>query len=86
MPRNETPLAKWLRVASIKQRQRAAELAGLESPNYLYQIAALRREPKVSLALKIEDAMRVLNRESRGTLPIVTARDLADAWAMGGLS
>jgi len=72
-----TPLANWLRRANEAQRLRAAELAGT-SVNYLYQLAGCHRSaPKADLAFRLEDALRTVRAESKGKLPLVTARDLA---------
>ncbi len=78
------PLAKWLQAAKAEQRQRVADLTGT-STNYLYQLSALRREPGVCLAFAIEDATRTLHEETHGLLPVVTAREIAEAWSLGGL-
>lgn len=82
---NSNPMAEWLRLASAEQRERCASLAGT-SVNYLYQIAGLRREPKVGMGVLIEDATTTLHEESMGLLPVVTARDLATMHATEGLS
>lgn len=78
------PLAKWLQAAKPEQRERMTALAGT-STNYAYQIAGLRREPGVCLAFGIEDATRTLHEETHGLLPVVTAREIAEAWSLGGL-
>jgi len=59
-------------------------LAGT-SANYLYQIAGCRREPRVGLAFRIEDATRQVWAETEGRLPIVTAHELATSCALEGL-
>jgi len=74
------PLLDWLREATPQQRQRAASLAGT-SENYLYQLAAGRREPGVGLAVRLADAIR----EVDDGLPEVTVRDLALLRAVEGL-
>ena len=71
------PLLDWLREATPQQRQRVASLAGT-SENYLYQLAAGRREPGVGLAVQLADAIR----EAGGA---VTVRDLALLRAVEGL-
>lgn len=71
------PLLDWLREATPQQRQRVASLAGT-SENYLYQLAAGRREPGVGLAVRLADAIR----EVGGA---VSVRDLALLRAVGGL-
>jgi len=73
------PLLDWLRQATPAQRERAAALAGT-SENYLYQLAAGRREPGVGLAVRLADAIREV-----GGLPEVTVRDLALLRAVEGL-
>ena len=78
-------LAAWLQKATPEQRERAACLAGT-SVNYLYQLAAHRREPKVGLAVGLEDAFRTMHTETRGELPLITARDLAVMYAVEGLA
>ena len=82
---NDTPLAEWLRKATPEQRERLATLTGT-SVNYCYQVASCRREPKVGLALRIEDGTRLLHEETMGVLPVVTARQLAEAWALAGIN
>lgn len=74
-------LALWMRSASSQQRKATAQAAGT-SENYLYQVASLRREPSVSLAFRIEAAMHHTERLTDGLLPAVTARDIADAFAL----
>lgn len=82
--RRDNPLANWLRAASADQRERAATLAGT-TVNYLYQIAGGNREPLVNLAFGIEDATRRVWAESDGSLPIVSAQELALIYATGDL-
>lgn len=72
------PLSDWLRQATPQQRQRAAALAGT-SENYLYQLAAGRREPGVGLAVRLADAIREVGG------PSVSVRDLALLRAVEGL-
>lgn len=80
------PLAQWLRQASVDQRERAAVIAGT-SVNYLFQIAGERREPKVSLALKIVQGIEDVNAAGffEKPLPSVSAKDIADIYALEGL-
>lgn len=80
----DTILSRWLRLASDLERERLALLAGT-SVNYLYQIAACRREPRVGLAFRIESASRLLWAETEGRLTIVTAEELAQQCALEGL-
>lgn len=80
----DTVLFRWLRVASDLERDRLALLAGT-SVNYLYQIAACRREPKVGLAFRIESASRRMWAETEGRLAIITAEELAQQCALEGL-
>lgn len=79
-----TPLAEWMRIASPDERDRLATLAGT-SVNYLYQLAACRREPKVGLAFEIERATQEMHAETTGRLPVVTAQDIATMYAIDGL-
>ena len=72
------PLSDWLRQATPQQRQRAAALAGT-SENYLYQLAAGRREPGDGLAVRLADAIREVGGTS------VSVRDLALLRAVEGL-
>lgn len=81
----QTPLAEWLRIASPEERERLATLAGT-SVNYLYQLAACRREPKVGLAFEIERATQEMQIETRGRLPAISASVLATMCAIDGLS
>lgn len=80
----DTILFRWLRLASESDRERLALLAGT-SVNYLYQIAACRREPKVGLAFRIESASRKMWAESEGRLGIITAEEIAQQCALEGL-
>ncbi|MFN7817841.1 MAG: hypothetical protein ACK5OQ_16550 [Burkholderiales bacterium] len=73
-----TPLARWLSDASPDQRDRLASIAGT-SQNYIYQLAACMREPKVGLAFRIEDATREIGPFT------VTAREMATMCALDGL-
>jgi hypothetical protein len=79
-PKHETPLAAWLRSATPEERDRLATLAGTET-NYLYQLAACRREPKVGLALRIEVATEELQRDG---LERITVEQLATMCAVKG--
>jgi hypothetical protein len=78
-----TPLLAWLRAATSEQRDRMAALAGTTT-NYLYQCASPggKRGKKLTadLAFRLEDAMATLEKESKGTLTAVTARELAAMW------
>lgn len=71
--KHDTALAQWLREATQDERERVAALVGT-SQNYLYQLASNRREPKVSLALRIAAATKEVAR--RG-LPAISIEDLA---------
>lgn len=86
MSRRHTPLAAWMRAASIDQRERLAALAGT-SVNYLWQIATCRRMPNAALALGIEDGTKVMRAEAsrRAKLPVVTVREIATMCALEGL-
>lgn len=73
----DTPLAEWLRMATATQRQRCAALAGT-SASYLYSLAGGHRQQiSARLAFQLEDATKRLARDTRGRLPVVTARELA---------
>lgn len=84
MAHRDTPLARWLREATPAERDRMATLAGT-SVNYLYQVAACRREPRVGLAFGIEQSTRQIWAETSGRLPIVTASEIASMYALEGL-
>lgn len=76
----ETPLLRFLRAASKAEKMRCAELAGT-SVGYLYQLADPdHREPKIGLALRIVDAIRVvaLERFKRGEHPALETLDITD--------
>lgn len=73
-----TPLARWLSEAAPHERDRLASIAGT-SLNYLYQLSACMREPKVGLAFRIEDATREIGPFT------VTAREMATMCALDGL-
>lgn len=78
-----TPLLAWLRAATPEQRQRMATLA-TTTTNYLYQCASPNggrgKKLTADLAFRLEDAMVVIEAESGGALPAVTARELAAMW------
>lgn len=81
----DTPLAEWLRMASATQRERCARLAG-SSVSYLYSLAGGHRQQiSARLAFQIEEATRRLSRDTRGRLPVVTARELAFMHDLAGL-
>lgn len=72
-----TPLTELLRACTDEQRTQLAQQSGT-SVNYLYALAGCHRERvNVKLALAIEDASVVLNKQTRGKTPVVTARQLA---------
>ena len=72
-----TPLTDLLRSCTEPERQLLAQRAGT-SVNYLYSLAGCHRERvNVKLALAIEDASVLLNRETLGLTPVVTARQLS---------
>lgn len=77
-PKRNTILARWLREASSEQRAQVAQRAGT-SENYLWQLAACRRESKVALAFRIEDATAEIGPFT------VHARDLAMMCSIEGL-
>lgn len=59
------------------ERERLAELSGT-TKNYLYSLSGCHRgQPKLKLGLQIAHASIVLNRETKGRTPIVTAEELA---------
>lgn len=86
--KNTTPLMSVLRsFESDAERQRFAELAGT-TVNYLYALAGChrgQRGPSAALAIGIEDASVIVNRETRGRIPIVTVREIASMCAIAGL-
>lgn len=77
------PLLAWLRAATPAQRERMATLA-CTTENYLYQLASPggKRGKNITadLAFRLEDAMTTVEKESRGALKAVTARELAACW------
>lgn len=81
-----TCLLTLLRACSPEERERLAQLSGT-TVNYLYAAAGCSREQmRVGLAVGIEDASRVLNKETGGKTPIVTARELATMCSVAGLA
>jgi hypothetical protein len=85
MAPKDNPLADWLRAATPGQRTRCATLAGT-SVSYLYSLAGgHRRTISARLAFQVEDAMRGLAQQTRGRLPVVTARELAFMHDLSGL-
>ena len=82
---SDTPLSVWLRQATVAQRERCACLAGT-SVSYLYALAGGHRQQiSARLALNIEDATTRIARDTRGRLPVVTARELAFMHDLAGL-
>jgi hypothetical protein len=78
----DTILKTFLQLATAEERERCAQLAGTQV-SYLYQLSGLHRtNPGVRLALDLEAATRQMYEETKGRLPVVTARDLADMAAM----
>jgi len=78
-----TPLLAWLRSATPEQRERMAALAATTT-NYLYQAASpgggRGKKMTADLAFRLEDAMSTVEKESKGALKAVTARELAAMW------
>lgn len=71
-----TQLMVWLRQATVDERARLADAAGV-SVEYLYQLAGIHKEnPKVRLALGLRDGAQILRRINR-RLPKLTVEDLA---------
>lgn len=80
-----TILLDLLRTCTPEERDRLARLAGTKV-NYLYVLAGCHRgAPRTMLAAAIEDASRVLHKETHGRTPIVTMRDLASMCSVRGL-
>lgn len=80
-----TPLAAFLQAATPEQRERCASLAG-STVGYLYQLAGCHRpNPRARLAMRLEEATRVLSKETRGVLPVVTASQLATMCDLSGM-
>ena len=81
-----TCLTALLRECTPAERQRLATLSNTDT-NYLYSLAGChRRQPLAGLALAIEDASRVLHKETHKRTRIVTVRDLSVMCALMGLS
>lgn len=81
-----TPLMALMR-ACVDDAERTlfAQRAGT-TVNYLYALAGCHRgQPRVGLAVAIEDASKWLKRRTRGRTPIVTVRQLALMCATSGL-
>lgn len=80
-----TPLGMLLRECSREEREKLASMAGT-TVNYLYNLAGCHRAAlSAQKAIGIEDASRLLHKESRGRTRIVTARELATMCAVAGL-
>lgn len=82
-----TPLMTLLRAcADDAERTLFAERAGT-TVNYLYALAGCHRgQPRVSLAIGIEDAAKWLHKHTKKRTPLVTARDLATMCQTNGLT
>ena len=81
-----TPLSELLRLATPPERERLARLAGGTTVNYLYQLAGCHRpRPSAEFAVQLADATVLLNRETKGRLPIITVRELATMCALAGI-
>ena len=78
----DTILKTFLQLATPEERERCAQLAGTQV-SYLYQLSGLHRtNPGVRLAVDLEHATQQLHAETKGRLPVVTTRDLADMCRM----
>lgn len=79
-----TSLMALLRSCTAEERNRLATLADT-NVNYLYSLAGChRKQPAVQLALAIEDASKMLNKQTKGRTPIITARDIATMCDVSG--
>jgi hypothetical protein len=85
--KNASPLTALLRACKDDDERCAfAEMAGT-TVNYLYALAGCHRgQPRAGLAVGIEDASVILNRQTKGRTPIVTVREIATMCAVSGLS
>ena len=80
-----TPLLHALRQMTTDEKARFAALSGT-TKNYAYQVATCKRpNPSAAWATAVEDALRVLNRETEGRVPVVTVREMATMCALAGL-
>lgn len=75
------PLKAWMRIASVPEQQRLAELAGT-SHAYLFRLANsgtnYARSAKAELAAGIEAASYILNKETKGRRPRLYRTDVND--------
>lgn len=81
-----TCLTALLRECSPAERELLARLSNTTT-NYLYSLAGCHRgQPLAGLALAIEDASRVLHKQTGKRTRIVTVRDLSSMCALMGLA
>ncbi len=81
-----TPLLSLLRQCTVEEQCELAALAKT-TRNYLYQLATLRRTPKVGLAKRLADASIGLHIKTFGRIPKLTIEQIASMDAScGGVS
>ena len=78
-----TPMLRWMRQATDAQREQLATLANT-TRGYLYQLSSERggrgKQISAKLAFALEDGMKVIEGETKGALPALTAREIAAMW------
>ena len=85
--KNVSPLMALLRACrDDAERTAFADMAGT-TVGYLYALAGCHRgQPRAALAVGIEDASIVFNKQTGGRIPIVSVREIATMCAVSGLS
>lgn len=77
-----TPLLALLRSLTDEQRETLAKNAGT-TVSYLYSLATCQRAScRTKLAIKIEEAAKLMHQETLGVSPIVTMQELATMCAV----
>lgn len=78
--KTKNPIKLWMRLATVDEQERMAELAGTTRP-MLYQYASDQRKPSSERAVHIEAATTQMNKESKRRLPVLYRTDLSSACA-----
>lgn len=82
MPQNTKPeiLKKWIKLASSIELKRLSELSE-SSVSYIYELARGETTARSDIAGRLEDASRIMHRESKRRLPILYRSLLSEACA-----
>ena len=76
---NET-LREWMKKATIYEQERLAKFADT-SRSYMYKLVIGNRRTSPDIAAKLENASRVLFKETKGRLHVLRRENMADICA-----